>query len=210
MGTIQRGKRACLVVAVVGWTAACVPSLHPLYTEEDLVFEEALLGSWADTDDDECWRFERSESKSYVLTFTPEGDEEPIGSGQGRPARFDAHLVQLGDDLFLDLYPDFGSEGIGLGNGLLELHLVSAHTFSRIWIDEDSVRIGMMDSDWLDKALSGGEIEVEHERSEEGILLTAETSELQAFARSIADNSEAFGSVVDLVRQGTTDSDGCS
>ena len=28
----------------------CVLSLHPLYTEKDLIFEEKLLGTWAKND----------------------------------------------------------------------------------------------------------------------------------------------------------------
>ena len=38
---------SCLIVAIIG---GCIPvmSLHPLYTEKDVVFEEGLLGTWLD------------------------------------------------------------------------------------------------------------------------------------------------------------------
>ena len=37
-----------LLLAVV--LSACVPSLHPFYTETDLVFDPALLGEWVEED----------------------------------------------------------------------------------------------------------------------------------------------------------------
>lgn len=53
--------------------AGCVPvmSLHPLYTDEDVIFEEKLLGTWLD-DSNDTWTFERISEfhESYALTFT--------------------------------------------------------------------------------------------------------------------------------------------
>ena len=187
-----RALNTTLLLAAMASVVACVPSLNPLYTDADLVLDEAILGSWVD-DEDASWLFEQATEKSYLLTHHPKevfgllASEEP-----GKPVRFEAHLVRLGDDLFLDLYPDSHPSADDLGNHLVVAHLVPAHTFSRIWIDETGVKIGMLDPDWLDEALAARDIEIAHQRGEEGILLTATTPELQAFARSFADDAKAY------------------
>ena len=42
MRKTPRGLAWLSVVVLMG----CIPSLHPLYTEKDLVFDESLLGEW--------------------------------------------------------------------------------------------------------------------------------------------------------------------
>jgi len=51
----------CLVVLLGG----CVPvvSLHPLFTEDNLVFEEKLLGTWVN---DTTWEFARFDAAGGV------------------------------------------------------------------------------------------------------------------------------------------------
>lgn len=190
---------AMLFLAAIVSMMACVPCLNPLFTEQELVLDETILGSWVDEDDD-SWVFEKSTGKSYILTYHPGEAGAPQSTVPGKPVRFEAHLVRLGDDLFLDLFPDSYPDSEALGNDLALVHLVPAHTFSRFWIDQDGIKLGMLDPEWLDKGLAAGEIEIAHKRGEEGVLLTAATSELQAFARTFADDEEAFGVITQLVR----------
>ena len=92
-----RAKKALfyLLAALIG---GCVPviSLHPFYTEEDVVFEEKLLGKWVDdpNDPDTTWEFNRIEEpkNAYKLVFY---DDE------GKKGSFVAHLVRLQNKLFL-------------------------------------------------------------------------------------------------------------
>ena len=38
--------------------SGCIPtSLHPLYTEEDILFDQRLIGSWSEEDGDDSWTF---------------------------------------------------------------------------------------------------------------------------------------------------------
>ena len=52
--------RAALAVLLAAALAGCAPSLYPVYTEKDLVFEPALVGTWS-TDDpkDGTWSVEK-------------------------------------------------------------------------------------------------------------------------------------------------------
>ena len=75
----------------------CIPSVYPLYTAKDLIFDSALLGRWSDkADEKDGWTFERRDDTSYTLTLTEGNASSP----------FVAHLVRLGPYRFLDLCPD--------------------------------------------------------------------------------------------------------
>ncbi len=108
----------CLLAILLG---GCVPSLHPLYTDKELIFEEKLLGTWSDNDPGGKWEFKKvTDSNSYLLTIT---DDEGTGS-------FDAHLVKLNQMLFLDIYP---KEAESLKTcGFWTLHILPVHTFMKI------------------------------------------------------------------------------
>ncbi len=49
--------------------AGCVPSLHPLYTDKDTVFELALLGKWSEKDSKATWTFTKGNKKQYNLVL---------------------------------------------------------------------------------------------------------------------------------------------
>jgi hypothetical protein len=172
-----------LAVLVVG----CVPSLHPLYTEEDLVYDPALVGTWAVEESKDTWTFRKAGDKAYDLIYTE----------RGVPARFDAHLVRVGEVLFLDTYP--GEPDIK--NGFYLIHLVPAHTFSRIGIEGDVLRYAMLDLDWLKKMIAEKETDIGHEEVDGGILLTASPKELQEFFLKYADDDKAFPDRNELHRQ---------
>ena len=39
--------------------AGCIQTLHPLYTENDLTFDAALIGVWGEDNSKETWAFEK-------------------------------------------------------------------------------------------------------------------------------------------------------
>ena len=79
----------------------CVPidSLNPIYTGSDGIFDPALLGRWASGQSDESLRVERGENNSYLVIFEKKDQdthEENV---------YEAHLVNLGGDKYLDVVP---------------------------------------------------------------------------------------------------------
>ena len=167
--------------------AGCVPSLHPLYTEEDLVYDSALVGTWIEAEGEDTWTFLKLGDAAYDLIYT----EERV------PARFEAHLVQVGEFLFLDTYP--GEPDIK--NDFYLIHIIPAHIFLRIEIEGDVLRYAMLDLDWLKKMISEKNVDIEHEEMEGGILLTARPKELQAFLAEYAEDEKAFPDPQELHRQ---------
>lgn len=157
--------------------ASCVRSFYPLYTDKDLVLDQTLIGTWIDSNND-VWTFLKGRDKSYELVYTE----------KNAPAKFKAHLVKLGKYLFLDLAP----EEPGIDNSFFAGHLIPVHTFSRLWIAEDSLRLSLFDNGWLKEMIDKKKTSIAHERQGDGIILTAPTKELQKLVTRYADDKKAF------------------
>jgi hypothetical protein len=154
----------------------CVPSLHPFFTDEKIVFKDALLGAWI-SDSGETCLFAKSGEDRYQFLYVDDA-----------PARFEARLIELGGAIFLDLYPQAPDHGLSLAS------FVPAHTLARVTIEEDSISIALMNDDWLRKSIDQHDVNLAHERLADGANdLTAQTGELQAFIKSHANSREAFG-----------------
>src|SRR5688572_26111122 len=89
-----------IALAAVAWLlSGCIPSVHPFYTDKDVVFDARLLGEWQskdDSDDPELWKFEQGEDKSYKITVTEKKDKH---------GQFAARLFKLKNQHFLDITP---------------------------------------------------------------------------------------------------------
>ena len=191
-----------LLAAILG---GCVPvmSLHPLYTEKDVVFEEKLLGIWVDDPNGPktTWEFQRpdEEEKGYKLIFT---DEE------GKKGSFAVHLVKLTDRLFLDVYPtDFPCGDIEDPNKkdwlpYTSLFFVPAHTFIKIDSIGPELIMRLTDDENMETLLKEDPNAVKFELLKEvHIVLTASTKELQAFVLKYADDERLFSKETVLSRK---------
>jgi hypothetical protein len=103
-------------VAVLVSLVGCLPTLEPVYTESQLVFDEELVGIWEQPNSNNRWQVERGENKSYRVTYLENGN---------RTAQFVAHTCQLGDLLVLDLFPQLDESKT---NGLIKFHQLPLHT----------------------------------------------------------------------------------
>jgi hypothetical protein len=180
-----------LVVAATAFAVAggCVPSLHPFYTPETMVYREALLGTWVNPSDNETWSFVSENDGQYVLTFT---------DSEGLTGEFEVHLVTMGDHLFLDFYPEppeVESNEFYLG------HLLAIHTLARLEMSDSGLTVAGMNPEWMEEYLDLHPEALAAERLDNTLVLTAATSELQRFVLEHMDEGELFISEADrLVR----------
>ena len=68
-------KRQYAIALAAGMLAltACIPSVHPFYSDKDVVFDPRLLGEWLEKDKEEkpqSWHFEKAEDNAYRLSIT--------------------------------------------------------------------------------------------------------------------------------------------
>jgi hypothetical protein len=167
----------CAALAMVCGLAGCVPSLNPLYTEKDLIFEAALLGVWGELEDAvETWDFQRAgdkESKAYRLVYTDE---------DGKRGEFKAHLVRLENGMYLDLYPEPAALEESRRNDFYKSHFLLVHTFARVLRIEPELQMAFINPDRLKEVLEKEPGAIRHERLDESsIVLTAAAAELQRF-----------------------------
>ena len=175
----MKTKSLTILSLVSLFLVGCIPSLHPLYTENELVYEPSLLGIWTEEGGGISYEFIKNDSSSYTMIYT----EDSI------PSDFTAHLLKLGDNLFLNLQPDEPE----CGNEFHKGYLIAAHSFYKVSLKKDVLRLDGLDIDWLRGLYRNGKTELSREILQgDEFVLTASTKELQEFVLEYAKNEDAF------------------
>ena len=120
----------------------CVPSLHPLFTDEQIVFDANLVGVWSEPNSKNFWEFKPVvNSKKYDVIYT---DEKGIG-------KFDGRLGKIGSGTFIDFFP----QDINLpGSDFYKFHLLGIHTFAKVGLSKDSLKLSVMNPDNVEKLIT--------------------------------------------------------
>jgi hypothetical protein len=197
----------CLTVLMGG----CVPlvSLQPLFTGEDLTFDEKLLGTWAD---EITWEFTRLEAGDTSDMLPGELKEQKdkvyrlnITDDQGNRGSFVACLVKIGDKRFLDIFPDKFPEGEQEVEQMKLLYnaffFLRVHTFVKVDSVGDELKLHMTDDDKFEALIEAEPKAVKYEKVEDRPVLTASTQELRAFVAKYADDERLFPTELVLPRK---------
>ncbi|MHC4949965.1 MAG: hypothetical protein ACYTEU_03100, partial [Planctomycetota bacterium] len=155
-----------LVVFLYGCLPSLRPSLRPLYTDDTIVFDEALLGKWY-SEDVGSWSFIKEGEKGYSVRVVDD---------DGKEAWFEVHLVQLGEHRFIDLYP---GENTAFENtaDMYGFNLVPAHTFMKIELSEPNLLLQWV---CLNEVIEDDPNLLKHEKfDDDSILITAKSEDIQ-------------------------------
>ncbi len=198
-------KKAKCVLAflVVGILAGCyVPSIHPLYTKQDLIFNPELVGQWVESEKGKSqWVFVQKEEKAYKLRITQEDKKVYV---------FTAYLLKVGDYHYLDLFPDTEDD---TNDSFLLKSMLPVHTFIRIKQLTPTLDVEVMNSDWLAKLLKESPELIKHEKMAVGekdkeeylTVLTAQPKELQAFLAKHEKTDKVWNKLNSLKKNSVTD-----
>ncbi len=173
-----------LSVVLVLSSMGCVPSIHQLFTDETLTFDEALVGIWKE--DDNTWQFEKESDNSYKMTLTDD---------KGKRGTFETHMVEIGDRRYLDLYP-MGPEL--RGNDFYKIHLIPAHTFMWVKQIEPLLQLSPMRPRDIQRFIGKNPTAIKHEFIKDRVVLTADPIELQALVKKHHD--DLFGEPGEMER----------
>jgi hypothetical protein len=168
---------------------SCIPSLNPLYSDDDLIFEPALLGVWTDAEATESWDFSTSNEKDYHLVYTDES---------GKKGEFKARLLKIEGRLFLDLTP---LRTALAQNDFYKANLLPVHTFVHISTPAPNPQITYLEPDWLKSHLDKNPSALRHEKLSGEILITASTKDLQKFLLTHLDTPGAFAKPIGVKRK---------
>lgn len=119
------------------------------------------------------------EEKSYHMTMV---DED-----KGSKIEYKAHLVDIGGDLFMDLYPVTNYSSADFSDNYFPVH-----TFYKVEISEDTFTMIHFDLEKLNDLFESNLIRLRHENVDGTILITAQPKELQKFFDKYADDKSVF------------------
>jgi hypothetical protein len=174
-----------------GDDGAWVLSLQPSFIDPDLEWDPQLVGTWLSDDSSLRMTFTEGEKRAYKLLVV-ESD-----SGDQKSGEFDAHLVRLGSDWFLDLFPT----GQLPSSEFTQMHLLRAHSIARVELHQDSIHLAFLSGSWLKKQIKQQVIDVSYRESEGALLLTGTTDEIQSLIHFHSDDDGAFSDEAQLFRQ---------
>jgi hypothetical protein len=200
-------KRKMLAIAgALALLSGCIPpSVNPLYTDNDLVFDPLLVGVWIEEAPgqatDENWAFEKGAGKSYKLTVTEE---------HGEKGEFEAHLLKLKDYFFLDLQPS-QVDLDRIQADMTAWALIRGHLILRVHELDSKLKLSPPDQDWLNEYLGKNPKALAHIDAdvvkpigpgEKTITITASTQDLQQFVLAHIGKNQLFGEEDDVVVAG--------
>ena len=175
-----------LTAIVVG----CVPTLHPIYTAKDTIFDKSLVGTWRRTDKTRAtWRCTGIDDTSYRFVHT---------DSAGRTGTFRAHLARIKGKLFLDLEPLVDSEQ----TANYRAHVIRLHTFYLVEQIQPELRLQTLNPKWLKNYLKKNPDALAHQKIEDYVVITASTREQQEFVLKHLATKDAFVTVYKLKRIG--------
>jgi hypothetical protein len=175
---------ACAVAATLG---CYVQSIQPLYTDQTMAFDPALVGTWVSQEDEEF---------VFTMSDTTRGMYTLLSDEGGATARFEAVLVELGGVAFLDIYPEAPESE----NTFYIDHLLRVHNMLRVEVDADTLWASDFDAEWLQAMIDKKRTRLSSVPLDGAVLLTGSTAELQAFVTKFARTPEAFSEPAKFVR----------
>ncbi len=139
---------------------------------------------------------------SYDLTFTSQNCEPDACDESAKPIRWAGHLARIGQNTFLDLNPKDDTPDT--------LHWVPAHTFYRITITGNSMRLDFMSDEWLDRVTTARLVRIAHHHlgsaQAGGILVIDTTTVIRKLLLDFGSDPEAFPPENELVFRRSTSS----
>jgi hypothetical protein len=176
---------AAVLVSAFASTGCLVVSLHPIYDEPSIEFDEKLLGTWENAEDGTSVVIARGTWKSYDVTYS-EGSTT---------LKMTAYATRIGESRFLDLSPEHGVDLMPL--------LSPTHALCRVQLLGDTLGVAALDYDWGVRAAEqgGGKKVPSVMDARKNLLLTSPTPALREWILSTLRTPEAYDEPVTFVRK---------
>ena len=188
MTTRRSAWRLAIAVTIAAAAApgCLVLGLDRFYDQARIEFDERLVGTWTDAEDNITVTIERSEWRSYRIQYA-----HPIEKGA-----LTGYLFREGAHWYLDLTPirgqDFGS------------FVVPAHALARIaWRDQD-LTVAPLSYDWFHRVVLARKApaSLAATRGErDQVVLAAARTALRAWLVALPDGDPAIGAAATFRRQ---------
>lgn len=196
-------KQSIILIGLLAMilSSCLVKSLHQFYSEKDVIFDNKLIGSWLDDDSTKWVISQYSIAKGSQYPFSKGSKQEDSLDNSYLvemyeedallPSKFNVHLFELGEKLYLDFLPIREDQN----NEMLDIHLISSHSIARMkFQDNGQIGISWFNEGWLEELFEENKIKISHEvigdQHEKQYVLTASTEELQKFLKKYDNEPE--------------------
>jgi len=179
----NRGLKLLIIAIVLITFPACwTYSLHPIAEDNDphLIYDPALEGTWKSSDSqNEPLLLITGDPKLLTYSLRLVKFSETGVNDDAPDVRFDAKMVQLGANRFLDALPQGDAQGVGS---------LPAHNILKVTLSHDTLALTLPSDDWLcnQSRLKLGEC------IHQDFLLTAPTDTLQSFLQKHGSDNDLF------------------
>ncbi len=129
-------------------------------------------------------------AKGYRMTIID--DEDTIV--------FQARLAEIGDNLFLDMYPDEANNTFGVS---VINNFFPVHSFSKISVEGEKMVLTDFDMEQLRDLFKSNLIRLRHENVDGDILITAQPRELQKFLKMYSEDETVFEEPDEYIKVGS-------
>lgn len=163
--------------------------MQPLYTEQDLIADDSLLGSWEDKEANETWSFIKAGRLEYKLWHT---------DADGRTGEFTARLVKIESEIFIDFVP---SKPAPANTDLYRGQLLPMHSFARLSKKGDVIEVSVLEMNWLKDFVNENGAAIRHERVNGDVVFTSSPKETQKFLLDHLATPGAFSKPSRLTRK---------
>jgi hypothetical protein len=151
-------------VSLLSSSACLVSSLHPVYEDDAILFDELLLGDWENRESEVSASVSRGEWRSYQIAFT-----DRFGT-----TTFVGHLTTIGKARFLNVIPQNALE--------TPPFIVATNGFMQIEINRDGVRVREPDYGVVLKRATPGKLRIHTVTDvKQNVILTASSSQVRAW-----------------------------
>ena len=200
-------KKAAIILGftfIIIFLSSCLTTVHPIFTEKDLVYEPKLIGVWnaekegnkekvtisnlsTESSVELPGNISRIKQKGYLISYEHEHSDIPD--------RFIAFLSRIGKYLYFDYYPAYKKHDQYIDE-FFGVHMVKMHTAFRVEILNDgSFELSQLDGSYVNNLIDQKKIRISHETGADGnVVITAATSELQQYLIKYSDDPEAYES----------------
>lgn len=199
-------KKVSILLAftfLIIFLSGCLSTLHPIFTEKDLVYDPNLLGTWKTVSNGNT-------SQATITNLSTESSIELSGNissikqkgyliihqGKEDTASYIAFLARIGKHLYFDYYPADKKKDRKIDD-FFGLHFVKMHTSYRVEILSDgSFELSQLDGSYVKSLIDEKKIRISHETGSyyNDIVITASTKELQQYLLKYGDEPSAYES----------------
>jgi hypothetical protein len=181
--------------------SSCLKTLHPIFTEQDIVYEPTLIGKWntenqgnkgfavitnLGTDNSIALpeKISTIKQKGYLVSYQNE---------DGSTEEYIAFLARIGKHLYFDYYPADKKNDKRIDE-FFRVHFVKMHTSYLVNISKDgSFELSQLDESYVTKLIDEKKIRISHETdADDNTIITASTKELQQYLLKYGDEPSAY------------------